>query len=195
MQITRDEVKFSKFIARLRLKFHNLFLQIMERNLLLKNLIQPDDWPVIRAELTFKWASSNYFEELKEGEVLMDRINMMMAAQPLIGISISQEWADKKILRQSEEEREKMQNEMQNENISRQMTDNINMINQPDALPPQNVLKDKKVEQPNNEGRTSKEDKIHYAKQVVDSLKNKKDKTPEDESNYRSAVQILCRIS
>lgn len=191
-QITRDEVKFTKFIARLRVKLSDLFLQIIEKNLLLKKLIIPEEWDLIKAQIQFKWASANYFQELKESEILNDRLNSVNAIAPHIGVFYSREWVMKRVLYMTDEEIFEMQEQILRENSNQQMTQTINNIEQSPPSADQQI-----GEQPgggNEEQQTfSKEDKIHYAKQIVDQLKTKTNKTPEELRNYQSATQILVK--
>lgn len=117
MEITRDEIKFSKFISRLRKKFSEIFDQALRVQLILKGIIAPEDWTFIRTKLEYQFPSDNNFEELRENEVLMQRIQMFEAVEPLIGRYYSEEWARRKILRQTDEaiETETARIEIENE--------------------------------------------------------------------------------
>jgi hypothetical protein len=114
-EITRDEVKFSKFIDRLRLKFSELFLDALETQLILKGILTPEEWDEIRYKLRFKFLHDNYFAELKESEILMERFNRLMAADPFAGKYFSHNWIRTHILRQSEDEKEELDVEMEQE--------------------------------------------------------------------------------
>jgi hypothetical protein len=114
-EITRDEVKFAKFINRLRNKFSQLFLKILERQLVLKKVINPDEWEDFRQSIKFKFAQDNYFAELKETEILRDRIAMLRDIDDFAGKYYSHEWIRKTILRQSDEDIEEMDEQIEDE--------------------------------------------------------------------------------
>ncbi len=103
-QISRDEVNFSKFIDRLRLKFSNLFIQALEKQLVLKKILSPDEWDEISQDIKFRFLRDNYFSELKEGEIQMDRFARLEQSAMYAGKYISHEWIRKKILMQTDEE-------------------------------------------------------------------------------------------
>ena len=114
-EITRDEVKFAKFINRLRNKFSMLFLKILERQLVLKKVITPDEWEDFRQTIKFKFAQDNFFAELKETEILRDRIAMLRDIDDFAGKYYSHKWIRKHILRQSDEDIEEMDEEIEDE--------------------------------------------------------------------------------
>lgn len=103
-EITRDEVKFAKFITRLRNKFAALFLRILERQLVLKGITTPEEWDTIRQSIRFKFAQDNYYAELKETEVLRDRMAMLRDVDDYAGKYYSHEWIRRNVLRQSDED-------------------------------------------------------------------------------------------
>ena len=111
-QITRDEVKFSKFIDRMRNRFSTLFLQALRVQLVLKGVITPEDWEFIKSRITFDYLRDNYFAELKEAEILTNRLNMANMVQPLVGLYYSPQWVRKNVLHQSEEEIEESESEI-----------------------------------------------------------------------------------
>lgn len=114
-EITRDEVKFAKFISRLRNKFSTLFLKILERNLILKGIITPEDWEEFKEVIRFKFAQDNYYAELKETEILRDRIAMLRDIDDYAGKYYSHEWIRRKVLRQSDEEIEEIDDQIADE--------------------------------------------------------------------------------
>jgi hypothetical protein len=103
-QISRDELKFSDFIDQLRLRFNMLFLKILEKQLILKNIINPRDWASIRAKIRFKYARNNIITELKNSELQMDRLQRLQLADQFVGKYFSHEWIQKNILMQSDDE-------------------------------------------------------------------------------------------
>lgn len=114
-EITRDEVKFAKFINRLRNKFSTLFLKILERQLILKGIITPEDWEEFKDVIRFKFAQDNYYAELKETEILRDRIAMLRDIDDYAGKYYSHEWIRRHVLRQSDEEMEEIDEQIADE--------------------------------------------------------------------------------
>lgn len=114
-QISRDEIKFAKFIDRLRTRFTKLFLELMEKQVLLKGLATYDDWIQIKDDISFRFARDNYFAELKEAEVLNNRYQLLESVSPYIGKVVSWKWVRKNILRQDDEEIQDLDIEIANE--------------------------------------------------------------------------------
>ena len=114
-EITREEVKFAKFINRLQVKFSSLFLYALEKQLILKKIITPEDWPLFSNVIKFKFGKDNNFAELKDLEVLQDRLNGLQSVQPYIGTFFSKEWVRKNILRQTDEEITEIESQIQDE--------------------------------------------------------------------------------
>lgn len=103
-EITRDEVKFYKFIQRLRNRFSGLLSDVLRKQLLLKGVISETDWDEISQNMTFTFNQDSYFNELQETEILKERIAMLGQMQPLIGQYFSTNYIRKEILKQSDEE-------------------------------------------------------------------------------------------
>ena len=107
-EISRDEIKFSKFVERLRTRFNTLFLTALSRQLVLKNIITNEDWELLKTNIEFDYAKDNFFEEQKNNTVLRERLNILQQMDPYINKYYSNEWVRKHILQQSEEEIEEM---------------------------------------------------------------------------------------
>ena len=103
-EITRDEVKFGKFVSRLRHKFSYLFWDLLRVQLILKGIIKEEDWASIRDRIDYVWAKDSHFMELKNSEILRDRYELLSMAEEYVGKYISAEYLRKTILQQSEEE-------------------------------------------------------------------------------------------
>jgi hypothetical protein len=103
-EITRDELKFAKFVGRLRKKFNTLFQDMLKTQLMLKGIITEDDWMTVKEKVQFKYAQDQYFEEMKESENLRNRVDIITAMQPFVGTYFSREYIMKNVLRLSEEE-------------------------------------------------------------------------------------------
>lgn len=115
-EISRDEVKFSKFIERLRMRFNHLFLGALQKQLILKNIITEEEWELIETHIKFDYTQDNYFEQQKTTAVLRDRLTSLDQITPYIGKFYSNEWVRKHVLYQSDAEIE----EMDEQNIAEQ---------------------------------------------------------------------------
>jgi hypothetical protein len=103
-EILRDEVKFSKFVARLRKRFSYMFHDMLKTQLILKNIITPEDWDMMEEHIQYDFLYDNHFAELKDAELLNERLNMVQIAEPYVGKYFSQDYLRRKILRQTDEE-------------------------------------------------------------------------------------------
>ena len=117
-EILRDELMFSKFVGRLRKRFSALFLDLLKTQLILKNIVTPEDWEKMSEHIQFDYLYDNHFAELKETELMNERLNLMVAIEPYIGTYYSRDYVKRKILRQTDEEIEEMAEEMEEENES-----------------------------------------------------------------------------
>ena len=115
-EILRDELMFSKFVGRLRKRFSALFLDLLKTQLILKNIVTPEDWEKMSEHIQFDYLYDNHFAELKETELMNERLNLMVAIEPYIGTYYSRDYVKRKILRQTDEEIEEMAEEMEEEN-------------------------------------------------------------------------------
>ena len=115
-EILRDELMFSKFVGRLRKRFSRLFLDLLKTQLILKNIVTPEDWEKMSEHIQFDYLYDNHFAELKETELMNERLNLMVAIEPYIGTYYSRDYVKRKILRQTDEEIEEMAEEMLEEN-------------------------------------------------------------------------------
>ena len=115
-EISRDEIKFSKFISRLRSRFSTLFDRILEKQLVLKGIIRPEEWAEIQASIRYDFMQDNYFEELKESEVLRERLNLLRDIDDYVGKYYSAEWVRKNVLMMNEDEIETMRDEIEQDN-------------------------------------------------------------------------------
>ena len=112
-EITRDELKFSKFIEKLRSKFSTLFDEIMERQLALKGICSVQEWKELRQDIHYDFLKDNNFAELKDAELLSSRLQTLQAIEPYVGLYYSKEWVRKNILHQTDEEKEQIAEEME----------------------------------------------------------------------------------
>ena len=103
-EITRDEVKFGKFVSRLRHRFSYLFADLLRVQLILKGIIKEEDWANIKDRIDYIWAKDSHFLELKNSEMLRDRFELVSMAEEYVGKYISSEYLRKNILQQSDEQ-------------------------------------------------------------------------------------------
>lgn len=110
--INRDEVKFAKFVDRLRLRFNQIFLQTLKTQLRLKGVLTEADWEMIASKIKFDYAKDNFYEEQKNLTVMQQRLALVQQMQPYAGSYYSHEYIRHNVLFQSEEEMEEMDEQM-----------------------------------------------------------------------------------
>lgn len=115
-EILRDELMFSKFVGRLRKRFSALFLDLLKTQLILKNIVTPEDWDKMSEHIQFDFLYDNHFAELKETELMNERLNIMVQIEPYIGTYYSRDYVKRKVLRLTDEEIIEMESEMDSEN-------------------------------------------------------------------------------
>jgi hypothetical protein len=103
-EITRDELKFTKFVQRLRKRFTQVFNDILKTQLVLKGIITIEDWVSIKEHIQYTFLKDGYFAELKNAEILRERINLANEITPYVGKYYSVEYVRKNILQQTDED-------------------------------------------------------------------------------------------
>jgi len=114
-EITRDELKFTKFVQRLRKKFVPLFTDILKTQLILKGVITLEDWSKLKQHIQYDFLQDGHFAELKKAELMEDRINALGSIESYIGTFFSKEWVQKNVLNLNDGEIEDMQKQMNRE--------------------------------------------------------------------------------
>lgn len=114
-EITRDELKFAKFVSRLRKKFNVLFDDLLKTQLILKGVINEKDWDVIKEKIQYRYAQDQYFEEMKAAENYRNQIDLLNMAQPYVGTYFSQRFIMKNVLRMSDKDIQIMKSEIASE--------------------------------------------------------------------------------
>ena len=114
-EITREELKFSKFIKRLRTRFSILFDRCLERQLVLKGIITPEEWKEIQDRLRYDFMKDNFFEELKEAEILREKVSTLRDVEEHVGKYFSRQWVRKHVLFMSDDEIRDMDKEIEKE--------------------------------------------------------------------------------
>ena len=115
-EISRDEVKFQKFIDRLRRRFSGLFTTILKKQLILKQIITPEDWEQLKNDIQIDFVRDNHFTELKDSEILRERLSTMDQLSQYVGEYFSREWVMKSVMMMSDEDIEQMAKQVEAEN-------------------------------------------------------------------------------
>src|SRR6056300_819636 len=115
-EISRDEVKFQKFIDRLRRRFSQLFLGILKKQLVLKGIITEQDWEEWKNDIAVDFVRDNHFTELKDAELLKERLSTLDQISQYVGEYFSREWVMKNVMMMSDEDIERMKDEVEGEN-------------------------------------------------------------------------------
>jgi len=129
-EVTRDEVKFSKFVSRLRNKFCQIFDEALRIQLVLKGICTLEEWERIKDEVTYDFKRDNDYIEMRDAEVLRERLNLAITVDPFVGKYYSVDWVKKNILRQTEDDIEMMEGQMDQEQQGP-------MLAPPPEMPPQ----------------------------------------------------------
>lgn len=129
-EITRDEVKFTKFVTRLRARFSHIFDRFLETQLILTGVMSKEEWKQIRNHIRYDYLEDNFYSEIKEQEILTQRLNVLQVADTYVGKYYSQSWIRKNVLRQNEDEIQNIDDEMRSENVGAPSFDEVQ--------PPQN---------------------------------------------------------
>ena len=103
-EITRDEVKFQKFIARLRKRFSELFMDLLKAQIVLKGIITLEEWDEMKTHIQFDFVADNYFSELKDIEIRNERMNQVNVMDPYVGKYFSVEYMRREVLKQTDQE-------------------------------------------------------------------------------------------
>ena len=114
-EITRDELKFQKFISRIRKKFASLFVDVLRTQLILKGIVTEDEWLEIRDSINFDFLQDTHFAELKNAELLREKIGTLREVDEFVGKYYSVEWVRKNVLMQSDEDMEEIDKQIDDE--------------------------------------------------------------------------------
>ena len=114
-EVTRDELKFSKFVDRLRNKFSEIFNQALRVQCVLKGICTAEEWKEFQENIYYDFIKDNNFSELKEAELMKERLSLLGAVDPYTGRYFSQTWIQRNVLRLTDDEIKEMQAEMDEE--------------------------------------------------------------------------------
>lgn len=191
-EVTRDELKFYKFIIRLRGRFSSLFNQVLEKQLVLKGIMSIEEWQQIANEVKYDFARDNYFTELKDAEIMQNRAQLMMTMEQggLVGKYYSHEWARRNILRQSDDDIEEQDEQINSEQGDPRWNPAPDMGPDQDDAPQDDAAQGDEADED--------DDKIAQLKQAMVVKRQMEEKgpgnrSPQDESKYRSALMLLAK--
>jgi hypothetical protein len=114
-EMTRDELRFSKFIRRLRTRFSILFDVVLEKQLILKGILTPEEWKEVKDLIRYDFMKDNYFEELKQMEILREKLSTLRDIEDNVGRYFSREWAQKNVLFFNDDDIKEMQKQIDKE--------------------------------------------------------------------------------
>lgn len=134
--ISRDEIKFSKFIHHLRAKFHGLFTELMERQLSLKGICTVEEWNDFKKSIYYDWSEDNNFAELKDTEMLTARLNTLNVIGPWMGVFFSKKWVWKNVVRMDDEEIKEVTKQMAAERVEADEGAHPPLAGYPPVVPP-----------------------------------------------------------
>ena len=139
-EVTRDEVKFSKFIKKLRARFSHLFDNLLEIQLVLKGVVNRKQWKKLKEEIFFEFAHDSYFSELKETEILRERISLANDIDPFVGRYFSLKYVRQSIFKMTEEKMDQM-----DKDIKAEQEDTDSPMHPDNIIPPDGIPKPKAV--------------------------------------------------
>ncbi len=114
-EILRDELKFTRFVGRLRKRFSQLFIDMLKTQLILKNIVTPEDWEILSDHIQFDFLYDNHFAELKKNEIMNDKLGVVSAMEPYVGRYFSIDYVRRSILNQSDDEINEIDKQIKNE--------------------------------------------------------------------------------
>jgi hypothetical protein len=132
-EISRDELKFSKFVNRLRNKYSILFDDILRVQLILKKVCTEEEWKEFREDIWYDFKKDNNFDELKEAELLTNRLTLLQVVDPYVGRYYSKEWVRKNVLMQNDDDMKEIDEQIANEQAAMAPTDSSGNPMDPNA--------------------------------------------------------------
>jgi hypothetical protein len=196
-EITRDELKFDRFVVRLRLRFSSLFTKILEKQLVLKGVMTIEEFQKLAMDFKYEYSRDNYFTELKNNEITEGRANLARNLQDMAGKYYSHAWIRKNILHQTDEDLEKMDEQITEETQSQDprwinptIEQNVQMLQQQQQAAPPPAGGDQQPEADPN-----KIEEVRQAMVTIDQMKKKPkaQRSIQDQSKYKAAVQIVAK--
>jgi len=197
-EVTRDEIKFSRFVSRLRYRFSQLFTKMLEKQLSLKGIMTVEEFALVGPELVYDFSRDNYFTELKDTEMAMSRMNAARQAQDMVGKYVSQSWVRKNMLGQSDDDIEQMDREIEEEFESGDVRWQNPLSLQQTMLAPPDPEAGPEPGTDEFEAQAQEHEKlrkIQEAKSRYDLLKKKKNRSLADQAELHSVAQVVAKNS
>ena len=195
-EITRDELKFARFIIRLRSRFSQLFTKMLEKQLVLKGIMTIDDWNSFVSDIKYDYAKDNYFTELKDAEIAQGRIQLAGAFQDFAGKYYSHDWIRRNILQQSDIDIEEQEIQISAEAQSNDPRWLNPMIEQNAIQMQQQQAAQQQEQQQASPEEQSKYEEVRQALIFIQQMKQKgspANRSIQDQSKYKAAVQIVAK--
>ena len=206
-EITRDEVKFSRFIVRLRHRFSHLFLELLKKQLILKSVTTLEDWELLKNSISFEFAKDNYFAELKDAEIRQSRVSQARDMQDMAGKYVSHEWIRRNVLQQSDDDIGMQDQIIMREEQSRDPRWVNPMVAQNEQMQQQQEQQQQdqeqgQAQQPQDQGDSGDADGNERVKEIrdamvfVDQMKRRgspSNRTTQEQSRYKSSVQLIAK--
>jgi hypothetical protein len=197
-EITRDELKFSRFIVRLRSRFSHLFTKMLEKQLVLKGITTVEDWQQIQGSIRYEFAKDNYFAELKDAEIRQGRLVQARDMQDIAGKYLSHQWIRKNVFQQTDEDIQK-----EDQIIAAEMQSGdprwVNpAILQNEQFQMQSQQQAAAQQAPPEEEPTEDDNKLEEVRRAMILIKQMKEKGPgnrsqREQSAYKAAIQIVAK--
>jgi hypothetical protein len=197
-EITRDELKFNRFVVRLRARFAILFTKMLEKQLILKGITTPEDWSEIAGQIKYDFAKDNYFAELKNAEITSGRIELARNIQDFAGKYYSHKWVRENILRQSDDDIEE-NDEGINEEAQSGEPRWVNPAVEQNAQMMQQQQQEEAPDQQGGEQQSpEKQNKMEQVRQAIAYVSEMKKKgvdnrSMQEQSKYKQAVQLIAK--
>jgi hypothetical protein len=206
-EITRDEVKFSRFIVRLRHRFSHLFLELLKKQLILKSVTTLEDWELLKNNISFEFAKDNYFAELKDAEIRQSRVSQARDMQDMAGKYVSHEWIRRNVLQQSDDDIGMQDQIIMKEEQSgdpRWVNPMVAQNEQMQQQQQQQQQEQEQAQQPQDQGDSGEADgdgndrkkEIRDAMVFVDQMKRRgspSNRTTQEQSRFKSSVQLIAK--
>jgi len=195
-EITRDEVKYAKFVERLRDRFTHLFDNLLEIQLLLKGVMTREEWKDMKNDIKYDFQRDNYYAEIKEQDMMNNRLAVLGVVDAYVGKYYSVEWIRKNVLRQTEDEMKEMDQQMAIEgqaeaeaNAEQQQNNDQNIANtqpQKEKSTPQKVEIRVKNDTSGTKKVTAKEETVPFIPKIL---------TEEDKKLIESMTRAIEKVS
>lgn len=204
-EITRDELKFTRFIVRLRSRFSHLFSELLKRQLILKGVVTVEDWQSMFNQIKFDFAKDNYFAELKDSEILEGRIGLARSIQDISEKYYSHNWIRRNILRQTDDDIKEQDAMIDAENQTQDPRWINPIIDQNQQMRISNIQQQQEMQQQQQapeeqggEGGDEQSQKLEQIRQAIIYVKQMKQRGPQnrttqEQSKYKQAVQLIAK--